>query len=108
MEKKFEEFRYREDEINELSDKYEKVAMQGLMERFKDFKKDFEELLTKNNYFYFDYELGEVGYHWNMSIPENQRAVEEMRKVTKDFQEAVDKVYACCLGATGERLVKDS
>ena len=108
MEKKFQEFDYCEDRINEMASEYEEVAMLGLMGQFKRFKEDFEELLTKNNYFYFDYDLGEIGYHWNMSNPENQKLVENMRKVTKDFKEAIDKAYACCLGATGERLQKGS
>lgn len=98
-------FENQEDVVNKTIDELNvyPVAMQGVYDDLLGLKEALDNIIGTTEYYYLDYELGEVGYHWP-STPENIEKVANMRKILHGVQEHMMIAYAYILGGLGKKL----
>ena len=100
-------FEHQEDIVNKMIDKLnvDPVTMQGLHNDLVDLKKALDNIIGTTEYFYLDYALSEVWYHWPRT-PENIAKVNNMRTILNGIQENMMLAYAYILAGLGEKLIE--
>ena len=101
-------FEHQEDKVNKIIDELNLrfATMEGVHHDLVELKKALDNIVGTTEYYYLDYELGEIWYHWPRT-PENIEKVDNMRKILNGVQEHMMIAYAYILGGLGERLDKD-
>ena len=98
-------FEYQEEKVNKIVDELNltPVKMRGTHNDLVGLKEALDNIIGTTEYFYLDYVLGEVWYHWPQT-PENIKEVDNMRKILTGIKENMMLVYAYILAGLGERL----
>lgn len=99
-------YEYEEHKINKMADglKLQPVTMRGVIDDLKSLKAALDNVIATADYFFLDYGLDEIAYHWDMNDKRNQEQVANMRKVLDGIQCNMKLMYAHVLAGLGERL----
>lgn len=102
-------FEYEQKEINQMADELnlKPVNMSGLYKDLKALKEALDNIIGTTEYFYLDYDLGEIAWHWDMSNPKNKADVENMWKIVHGIEDNIKLAYAYLLAGLGEKLTDD-